>query len=452
MRQMQPILWTKGLMLTPQHLQTQDRFLEDVLEFRLSSHAFCPWGFRALEIDREALAQGAFAISAAEGVFPDGLLFSMPDSDPPPAPKPLDEYWGEDRESMQLHLALPERRLGGFNVSVDRENGSTRFLAEAILRRDENTGASERPIQIARKNLRLLTEVENLDGFSVLPVAKVTRAPTGEYRLDGTFIPPAVDISANEHLMAIARRLLELLSAKSSGLSGMRREMRKGLADFGISDVANFWLLYTVNSHLAYLRHLYETRKGHPGVLYGAMLSLAGALTTFSTSIRPTDLPSYDHGDLTDCFTRLDENLRELLETVVPESHVTLPLKTTEEPSIYATRLDQERYLQGLEMYLAISADMQLEELIADVPRLVKVSSGDRVDRLIHQAIEGLALRYVPDPPRSLPVKLDYRYFRLDRSGADWDAIRMARSLAAYVPTRFPSPRLELVILLPPED
>jgi type VI secretion system protein ImpJ len=449
---MQPILWTKGLMLTPQHLQTQDRFLEDVLEFRLSSHAFCPWGFRALEVDREALAQGAFAISSAEGVFPDGLLFSIPDSDPPPAPKTLDDYWGEDRESIQVHLALPERRLGGLNVSVDRENGSTRFLAEAVLRRDENTGASERPIQIARKNLRLLTEVENLDGFSVLPVAKVARAPTGEYRLDAAFVPPAVDISANEHLMAIARRLVELLSAKSSGLSGMRREMRKGLADFGISDVANFWLLYTVNSHLAYLRHLYETRKGHPGVLYEAMLALAGALTTFSTTIRPTDLPPYDHGDLTACFTRLDEALRELLETVVPESHATLPLKTTEEPSIYATRLDQERYLRGPEMYLAISADVKLEELIADVPRLVKVSSGDRVDKLVHQAIEGLGLRYVPDPPRSLPVKLDYRYFRLDRSGADWDAVRMARSLAAYVPTRFPSPRLELVILLPPEE
>ena len=128
MRQMQPILWTKGLMLTPHHLQTQDRFLVDVLEFRLSSYVFCPWGFRALGIDREALAQGAFAISSAEGVFPDGLLFSIPDSDPPPAPKPLDDYWGEDRESMQLRLALPERRLGGFNVSIDTENGSTQFV------------------------------------------------------------------------------------------------------------------------------------------------------------------------------------------------------------------------------------------------------------------------------------------------------------------------------------
>ena len=40
------------------------------------------------------------------------------------------------------------------------------------------------------------------------------------------------------------------------------------------------------------------------------MLSLAGALTTFSTNIHPRDLPSYDHDDLGACFTELDEKLR----------------------------------------------------------------------------------------------------------------------------------------------
>lgn len=78
MRQMQPVLWTKGVLLSPQHFQTQDRFLEDLLEFQLSTLAFCPWGFSRLEVDREALAGGSFAIAAAAGILPDGLLFDMP--------------------------------------------------------------------------------------------------------------------------------------------------------------------------------------------------------------------------------------------------------------------------------------------------------------------------------------------------------------------------------------
>jgi type VI secretion system protein ImpJ len=448
---MQSVLWTKGLLLSPQHLQTQDRFLEDVLEFGLTSHTFCPWGFSRLEVDHEALTGGSFSVSSAAGVFPDGLLFEIPESDLAPEPVPLDDQWMDDRESILIYLAIPERRLGGYNVSVDDENRTTRYLAESVLRRDDNTGTSERPIQIARKNFRLLTETEALDGQSVLPAARVVRSSTGEYRLDAHFVPAVIDIEADEYLMAIARRLVELLSAKSASLSGMRRERKQGQADFGVNDVANFWLLYTVNSHLVNIRHIYETRRGHPSCLFQAMLELTGALTTFSTAVKPADLPGYKHGNLSGSFTRLDEMLRELLETVVPANHVTLPLQETE-PSIHATALDQDRYLAGLEMYLAISSQLKVDEILKRVPQLFKVTSADRIDVLIKRALPGIELRHVADPPSGLPVKLDYHYFRLDRTGPDWDAIRQARNLTAYVPSEFPSPRLELVIVLPQED
>ena len=84
MRQTQPVLWTKGVLLSPQHFQTQDRFLEDLLEFHLSSLSFSAWGFSRLALDREALAAGSFALSAASGLLPDGLAFDMPASEPLP--------------------------------------------------------------------------------------------------------------------------------------------------------------------------------------------------------------------------------------------------------------------------------------------------------------------------------------------------------------------------------
>jgi type VI secretion system protein ImpJ len=152
--------------------------------------------------------------------------------------------------------------------------------------------------------------------------------------------------------------LVELLSAKSSALSGSRRQRSQDLADFGVADVANFWLLYTVNTHLPLFRHLLETRKGHPSDLYRAMLALAGALTTFSTEIHPRDLPAYDHWDPQASFDELDIRVRELLGTVVPTHHVSLPLRSTE-TSIHATALEEERYLSPTEAYLAVKADME---------------------------------------------------------------------------------------------
>lgn len=448
MRQMQPVLWTKGLLLNPQQLQTQDRFLEDLIQFQLTALTYSPWGFDSLVIDREALAGGVFALAGATGIFPDGLLFDIPETDTAPPPKPLQEHFGPDQATLDVYLAVPEYRPGGQNVSSAQTDRNTRFRAEVLLRRDENTGLAEKPIQVARKNLRFLVEGESLDGNSVLRVGRVRRAASGDYQLDAEFVPPLINISASDYLLAITRRLVEILSAKSTGLAGTRRQKSQSLAEFSIADVASFWLLYTINTHMPQLRHLFETRRGHPAELYAAMVSLAGALTTFSLTVHPRDLPVYDHADPSASFAALDARIRELLETVVPANYASLPLRLVR-PSIYATAIDQDRYLASPQWFLALSADLDQAELVAKAPKLVKLTSADRIDRLVKQALPGLGLTYTPKPPTAIPVKVKHNYFQLAQSGGEWDAIRVARHVAAYVPSDFPNAELELVVVLP---
>ncbi len=450
MRQLQPVLWTKGVLLHPQHLQTQDRFLEDLIEFQLSTLSVYPWGFSRLEIDREALAGGAIGISAAAGILPDGLLFDMPESDPPPAPRPLEGSWGPDQRSLDVYLSIPEHRLGGYNVSIAPRDRHTRYAAEILMRRDENTGLTEKPIQVARKNLRLLLEGESLEGSSVLRAARVLRTPAGGYQLDPQFVPPLIDIAANDYLNSLARRLVEILSARSAALAGVRRQKNQSLAEFGITDVASFWLLYTINGYLPQFRHLYETRQGHPAVLYSTMVSLAGALTTFSSTIHPRMLPSYDHENLSGCFEDLDQKVRLLLDTVVPTHCVSLPLRQVL-PSIYATAIDQDRYLRAPQLYLAVSAETTPAEVMRKLPHLVKVSSHDSLDRLIRRALPGLALTHVPNPPSAIPVKRSHQYFLVSQSGPEWEAIVGARNFSAYVTADMPDPQMELIVILPQE-
>ena len=448
MRQLQSVLWTKGVMLTPQHLQTQDRFLEDLLQFRLSALTFCPWGFRRLEIDREALAGGSFALSAAAGIFPDGLLFDMPDADPLPAPRPLEGSWEQDQEWLDVYLAVPEYRPGTTNVSLARREHDARYRAEELLRRDENTGLAEQPVQVARKNARILVGGEANEGCTALRVARVRRDKEAGYGLDARFIPPLLDLAASDYLMAIARRLVELLAAKSSALAGTRRQRSQSLADFGIADVGSFWLLYTVNTHFPQVRHLFETRRGHPADLFDAMSSLAGALTTFSRTHHPRQLPAYDHEDLSGCFTALDTLVRELLETVVPATFASLPLRVVR-PSVHATAIDEDRLLSAPLYYLAVAADVPPAELMQRVPMLLKVGAADRVDLLIRQALPGLSLTYAPSPPSQISVKLGHLYFQLGATGPEWEQVVRARNLAAYVPDEFPGAQLELVVVLP---
>ncbi len=447
MKQLQPVVWTKGTFLTPQHLQIQDRFLEDVLQFRLQALNFQPWGFTKLTIDEETLADGTFALSAASGIFPDGLLFDMPDADPLPASREFADFFEPDQASLDVYLTIPDYRKSGVNVSLTPENGS-RYLADVTMVRDENTGASEKPVQVARKNFRLLLEGESREGMSVLRVAQVERTAAKTYRLNGQFVPPLLNYATSTFVSGLLRGIVELLSAKSSILSGTRRQKNQSLADFTAADIANFWLLYTVNSHFPWFNHLFNSEKGHPEELYAAMISLAGALTTFSLKIHPRDIPEYNHDELGKCFYDLEQQLRLLLETVVPSNFVSLPLKLTQ-PSIYATALADDKYLTNTRMYLAVSAQVPEAEIIKRVPQLLKVCSATHIETLVKQALPGVPLIHMPNPPSAIPVKLQYQYFSLTQSGGAWEAVVRARNLAAYVPSDILNPQMELLILLP---
>ncbi len=448
MKQLQPVIWSKGTFLSPQHLQLQDRFIEDSLRFQLQALTFRAWGLTDVAVDQQKLTDGQFVIVRASGIFPEGLLFDIPGSDRAPESKPLEGLFELNQNTLDVYLAVPEYRARGVNVSLGQMNIGTRYVAALEMFRDENTGVGDKPVQVARKNFRLLVEGENLEGVSKLRIARVERTGVGTFRLDAAFVPPLLSIAASDYLLGILRGLIEVLHAKSSSLGSMRRQKNLSLADFTATDIANFWLLYTINSHFPLFTHLYDTKKGHPEELYSNMLSLAGALTTFSLKLQPRDLPAYDHDDLGKCFAELNEKLRLLLETVVPSNVVSLPLKQVQ-PSIYATALADERYLQGTRMYLAVNAEIPEGDLIRRAPQLVKVCSANHVEHLIKQALPGMPLTHLPSPPSAIPLKLKYQYFSLSQQGVAWEAVQRARNLAAYVPSDFPNPQLELIILLP---
>src|SRR6185436_459211 len=163
-KQLEPVIWTKGTLLNPQHLQMQDRFLESNLQFQLDALAFRPWGFSRFRLDQEALASGMISISEAAGIFPDGLLFDIPGSDAGPPTRALSDAFEPDQESLDVFLAVPHYRELGVNVSASGRDADARYRAEYALVRDENTGLSEKPVQIARKNMRILFEGEAQEG------------------------------------------------------------------------------------------------------------------------------------------------------------------------------------------------------------------------------------------------------------------------------------------------
>src|SRR5438552_13620797 len=89
MRNLSRVVWSEGMYLGPHHFQAQNRYFEDSIHFATSSLWFSSYGLAGLELDAEGLQNGTVTVVHARGIFPDGLAFNMPESDPLPEPRPI---------------------------------------------------------------------------------------------------------------------------------------------------------------------------------------------------------------------------------------------------------------------------------------------------------------------------------------------------------------------------
>jgi type VI secretion system protein ImpJ len=445
MTRSQKVLWSEGLFLTPQHFQRWDRYYEDLVDFRLRSVTRFTWGVDTLEVNREALDNGVFELLRCKAVLPDGLPLDVPDVDAPPPSRIFTNDFSPSSERLPVYLGIPVIRANAANLTEPQGASQTmmRYVSSSEPVPDENTGDNPQPVSFALKNLRLLFGDEAVQNHVALKVAELRRTPEARVVLDDQFIPPAVTLTAAKALTDIVRRLLEKLSAKSSTLAARRRQKGADMADFTTSDVANFWLLHTVNSYLPLVLHFHNVQRIHPEELYLAMARLAGELITFVTEGHPAELPKYAHMDLGKTFAELDLKVSILLDTVVPERCVAIPLDRTKE-SLYVGRVTDDRLLTHAELFLAVSARMPEPQLIERVPRKSKIASLDTINFLLGQALPGVLLRPVPVPPGPIPTRVGFKYFRLEKLGSYWDTIVSSRNICIYFPAEFPELRLEL--------
>jgi type VI secretion system protein ImpJ len=436
------VVWSEGLFLTPHLFQQADRYRENLIHFRLKPLTPFYWGIAELDIDREGLPNGLFTVRRCSGVMADGLPVQIPEEDGAPEARSVKTLFAPSAESLGVYLAISAHRADSLNFHLGNGTAgrAARYQMEMTQVNDETTEGNAVEIPVANKNFQILFEGESLDGKIWIKIAELGRTATGEIALREAYIPPAISVAGSGTLMGILHRILEMLSAKSSALSDQRRH----IAEFGASDVANFWLLHTVNSYVPVLSHLYLVSKHHPEQLYLILTQLAGELSTFALGADPRDLPRYDHEDLAHTFGELEARIRFLLETMIPTRYVIIPLEKT--PQLWhAGQIHDDRLLKTAQFYLAASAQVSAARLVEDVPAKAKISSPDEINAIIGRAVPGVELIYEPVPPTTIPVKPGFKYYHLNASGRWWETICKAKSLALYLPDEFPELKVELV-------
>src|SRR5947207_6530799 len=217
MKLLSKVVWFEGMYLGPQHFQAQNRYFEEAVHFATSSLWKDAYGFAAGQIDADALRNGVVNLRHVRGIFEDGLAFDIPECDAPaPAPLSVADKFQPTADHITVSLAVPRWVSGKQNCSLDSASDpGSRYTGVLESFQDENTGRDEKPIQMGRKNFRLVFDPQPGEDLLTLPLARIMRDGSGHFIFDPTFIPPCLQISASERLTTMLQRLVEILEDKS---------------------------------------------------------------------------------------------------------------------------------------------------------------------------------------------------------------------------------------------
>jgi type VI secretion system protein ImpJ len=433
------VIWSEGLFLQPQHFQQQERYFERYVETRCQALIPHSWGFTEVEIERDLLRIGKFALQRAAGVFPDGTPFRMPEDDP--LPPPIDV--GADIRDQVLYLALPLRRTG--EPDVDRSNGGDELLRHEVrelqAKDATSSGGDAAVLEVAALRARFLWASDLTQAYACIPLAHVVECrPDKQVVLDDSFMPTVLQVRAATRLATLTAEIFGLLHQRGEALSGRVAATGRGSA----AEFADFLMLQAINRFEPVFGHYADAGVVHPEELYRACLSAAGELATYTTTAkRPVKFPVYQHDHLRESFAPVIAALRASLSVVLEQNAIAIPIESKRFGISVAIVADRTLYTTAV-FILAARADLPAEELRRRFPSQIKVGPVERIRDLVNLQLPGVPVAPLPVAPRQIPFHAGFAYFEFDQATELWDQLRNSGGMAMQVAGEFPSLAMEL--------
>jgi type VI secretion system protein ImpJ len=426
------VVWSEGMLLQPQHLQQSERHGDHVRHTLLRTSVPYAWGFSEIEIDQAALTLGKLALVRAVGVFGDGTVFDMPAVDPLPDAVDIPA----DMRNEAIVLALPLRRAGAREADVETFEDLVRHRVLEVDVPDSNT-AGERTalLQIGQLHTRFMRASEVNDAWTTLNVSRIVeRRADNQVQLERYYIAPLLDVAASGVLKAYVDEILGLLRQRGDALAGRMTQTGSG----GVSEIADFLMLQTVNRNEPLLAHLSNLSLLHPVHFYEIALALSGDLAVFRETRRGTRFGPYVHDDLAASFTPVIDDLRRSLSMVLEQSAIRIELHDRKHGVSVAVISDVELQ-RNATFVLAVTSTMPGEALRSRFPTQVKIGPVERIRDLVNLQLPGVVLQPMPVAPRQIPFHTGASYFELETRNSDlWRQLEKSGGVAMHVAGEFP--------------
>lgn len=452
MRSPHRVIWSEGMFLSPQHLQSLDRFHEALLQARLETLAPFTWGVADLEIDQAALATGQLRIERFAGAFPGGLWvsFSGSEAEAPP-PRPLAEAFPAGARSLEVWLGVAREREG---LPVAGPGGPDEAIRPRFHQGGRPVADAMQPgavvqVELGRPNACLLLGNESREDHEAILVAEIVRTGSGQLALSENYLPPMLRIGATPRLPAQLRELVARLLARQREFADGRRQREAAAGEVSGVDVARALQLTMLSGAIPGLTHLADLPDAPPRELFLALSSLAGQLAAFTDDPDVSAFPHYNHTDLRATFDPLLARLHAYLGGLGVERFKRVPLEVR--GHLHIARGVDDELLRDALLVMAVRSEIPETQVAGQLPRLCKIASLGDVQALVQAAAPGAPIQVLHRPPPEIPLKAGTVYFQIERSDRLWKNVLSERAMALYLPPPFDPSRTKLEVLAIPK-
>lgn len=296
------VLWSEGMLLSPQHFQQNDIQCQALLHQRLISLTPNAWGLRHLQLDATRLADGVVRVTECDAVMPDGLplvframtagydlsvsVEAKFAADGAPAP-------------VRVFLALPPRS-GAMDVPSTTIRRYERVPGKITL--DEVTGIGDLVVERQRARFELFSEKDLPAGYHAVPLLEVVRDAYGAVALTG-YHPPMFRIGASTFLGA--QGLQQQFAALRNEMWEKLRELAgtdvddapESVAVLGVEARMHLRVAREVAACLPLIDTILFDPLSSPAQAWWAMAQIIGRMTAVGGNPRPLAMDPYRHAD-----------------------------------------------------------------------------------------------------------------------------------------------------------
>lgn len=331
------IQWTEGMMLTPQHMQQNDRLQRTLLTYRMGLATPSFWGLVHLVLDEGALLDGTVRVLELEVVFEDGTCFLYPNES--------DETSLELQLIKDLEATQPKIVFLCFPSIAQTALDAYRSVEDSNVE-DENT--QSHPVHLTRLKPKVFLSAEKPLQCWTVPLLEMAVAGGSFSKTD--FIPTRVVFFQTAEVVQKGLALVKRMKEKIMYLRDHDADQRSlilGIDGAQLTEAEYAW--HSLLRAVMPLETLLRTVDGvAPFFLFYELCRIAGELAWVGSNRQIPTLEGYKHSDQSACFERLFTFIFKTVDAVANQNTFTAFRQNGRLFSIVPTTKTENDYVVGV--------------------------------------------------------------------------------------------------------